>query len=91
MTGMINLADCAKNKTMSLASMDKFKCHKEVHALPMTRGAYSNLLAWDYGEQVDEGNDHDEDGYLVVYGRGTDDEYFSWSPKRAFDEGYTKI
>ena len=87
MTCMINLADCIKNKSMSAAAMDKFKCHKEVHALPMTRGAYNGVRGW----TIPINENPDDDGYLIVYNRGTNDEYVSWSPKHVFDDGYTKI
>jgi hypothetical protein len=32
-----------------------------------------------------------EPGYHVVYNRDTVNEYHSWSPKQAFDEGYLEI
>lgn len=84
---MVNLSDCIKNKSMSSAAMDKFKCHKEVHAIQMTRGAYNNVRGW----IIPINENPDDDGYLIVYNRGASDEYVSWSPKHVFDDGYTKI
>ena len=81
----VNIADCIKNKSMSGVLMDKFKCHKEVHAIPMNRGVYSRARG------LEEPGDPSSDGYLVVYNRGTSDEYVSWSPKHVFDDGYSKI
>lgn len=67
--------------------MKKFRCHKEVHAKPMTRGEYNHYRGWEIPANE---NPHD-DGYLVVYSRGTVDHYESWSPKKQFDEGYTEL
>ena len=83
----VDVEQCIKNKQMKLVLMDKFKCHKEVHALPMTRGVYNKVRGWD--TPFDE--NPDDEGYLVTYNIGTTDEYVSWSPKIIFDEGYTKI
>ena len=30
----------------------------------------------------------EQEGYHVVYSKGSDDHYESWSPKKAFEEGY---
>lgn len=87
MTNSVNIAECIKNKAMSIAEMPKFKCHKEVHAIPMTRGVYSKVRGW----PVPDNENHNNDGYLVVYNRGNDDEYVSWSPKHVFDDGYSKV
>lgn len=83
----VNLKDCVANKCMSHAAMGKFKCHKEIHALPMTRGVYNKVRGWD----IPSDENPDDDGYLTCYNRGTDDEYVSWSPKHVFDDGYSKI
>lgn len=83
----VDLAECIKNRGMKAVDMDKFKCHKEVHALPMTRGAYNKVRGW--GMTPDE--DPADEGYLVTYNVGTSDEYVSWSPKHVFDDGYTKV
>ena len=83
----VDLAECIKNRNMKVVAMDKFKCHKEVHALPMTRGAYNKVRGWD----IPPNEDPADEGYLVTYNVGTSDEYVSWSPKRVFDDGYTKV
>ena len=71
--------------------MQKYKCHKEVHAQPMTRGDYTTYRQRFHSYTDSGGGSPQEDGYHVVYSRGTDDEYESWSPKKQFDEGYTAI
>jgi hypothetical protein len=65
--------------------MKKYKCHKTVHAKPMTKGEYNEIK-----KRNVPGLDSD-DGYLVVYNKDTDDHYESWSPKKQFDEGYDEI
>jgi hypothetical protein len=81
----VNIADCIKNKSMNMVAMPYYKCHKQVHAIPLTRGVYNKVRGWD----IPENEDPDDDGYLVVYNRGTADEYVSWSPKHVFDDGYS--
>ncbi len=61
-----------------------YKCHKQVHAKPMTRGDYNNYKGW----TIPADEDPNDDGYLVVYNRGSNDHYESWSPKHIFDDGY---
>jgi len=67
--------------------------HKIVKRLPMTRLEYNNLRKWELPE--DE-NGADE-GYMVEYLDGGEpnvpgfDGYISWSPKKQFDDGYTKL
>ncbi len=61
-----------------------YKCHKEVHAKPMTRGDYNNYKGW----TIPADEDPTDNGYLVIYNRRTDDHYESWSPKHVFDDGY---
>lgn len=77
-----NIKQVIDDETMPL-----YRCHKEVHATPMKRGAYNELRGW----ELPENENPDDDGYLVVYNRGTDDEYVSWSPKHIFENGYSKI
>jgi hypothetical protein len=67
--------------------MNKYKCHKEVHAKPMTRGAYNQYRGW----SIPNDEEASDDGYLVVYDKDTHDHYESWSPKKQFDKGYTEI
>ena len=61
-----------------MSGLKEYICHKKVHARPMS----SHEFAADSAQDV---NKTDEPGYLVVYKDG----YESWSPKKAFDEGYT--
>lgn len=85
--GMVDLRQLVNNKGMKHALMTEYQCHKKVHAIPMNLGTYNKVRGWNLPD--------DEDaktlGYLVVYNRGTDDEYVSWSPKHIFDDGYTVI
>ncbi len=67
--------------------MTKYKCHKEVHAKPMHKGEYNAYRGW----VIPAGERKDEEGYLVIYNKDTPDHYESWSPKKLFDDGYTKI
>lgn len=70
-----------------LRSMKKYRCHKEIHALPMNRGQYNEYRGWDLPE-----NENPLDpGYLVIYDRGTPDHYESWSPADKLEKGYTEI
>ena len=65
-----------------------FQCTKQVHAEPMPYGEFKLSIrkVRDMG-QIDPM----EPGYHVVYGKGMTNEYHSWSPKQAFDEGYLEI
>ena len=83
----VDLSHCIENRSMSMVAMDKFKYHKEVHALPMTRGVYNKVRGW----KVLPHEDPNDEGYLVTYNIGTTDEYVSWSPKHIFEDGYTKV
>lgn len=87
MSNSVNLKDCIENKSMSSVLMDEYQCHKKVHMLPMNRGVYNKVRGW----TVPENENPNDDGYLVVYNRGTNDEYVSWSPKHIADDGYSKI
>ena len=63
-----------------------YQCHKKVHAKPMTRGEFQ---AWKHNSPSEQPViDDPEPGYLVIYSMNTPDEYESWSPKQAFEEGY---
>lgn len=62
---------------------------KAIKAKPMTRGAYNALRGW----TVPENENHDDEGYLVVYPNSEPnvegyDGYVSWSPKEQFDNVY---
>lgn len=67
--------------------MRKYRCHKEVHAEPMTRGEYNDYRGW----TIPENENPNDNGYLVIYNMGTEDHYESWSPKHVFEDGYAEI
>ncbi len=81
--------------------MPRYKCYKIVHALKLVGAtvqpdgsviiqpadeSYASFLAdAEFGERF-KGTDEDA-GYYVVY----EDGYVSWSPTKAFEEGYTEL
>ncbi len=96
-------------ETHTMAEMPKYKCHKEVHALKISR-----VVDHTQAKEADKttgGIVHPEDtrfapivvdrdwlarfgpaydgdlGYYVVYADG----YKSWSPTKAFEDGYTRL
>ena len=74
-------------------NLDKYKCHKEVLATPMTRIDYNVYRGWD----LPENEDGSDEGYLVEYIDGGQSNhpdhlgYISWSPKNVFERGHTKL
>lgn len=80
------------------AMMPRYKCHKEVYALKIkdikSFGFYAHLVPVEAGYS-DIYVDHDYlskhqpqvGGYYVIYNDG----YKSFSPEKAFEEGYTRI
>jgi len=71
------LADCPDD-------LGVYLCHKVVHARPMKRGEYNRYRGW----QIPADENPEDEGYLVIYGKDTEDHHESWSPKKQFDEGY---
>ena len=69
------------------ASTKRYLCHKEVDATPMKRQDYLNYRGW----ILPSDEDGSDAGYLVIYSKGTKDEYVSWSPAEQFDSGYDLI
>jgi hypothetical protein len=81
--------------------MPKYKCHKEVHALKIkeieflaTPNADATITPAEEGYapfsvSAEWVNKHNPEvgGYYVVY----DDGYSSWSPAKAFEDGYTRV
>lgn len=65
----------------------KYKCHKEVHATPMTRGEYNEYRGW----TVPADEDPSDYGFLVIYNYGTPEKHISWSPKGVFLDGYNLV
>lgn len=64
-----------------------YQCHKQVHARLITKGAYLHC----YNKEPTPSDDISEEGYLVIYSKGTGNEYISWSPKKVFEDGYTEM
>ncbi len=84
------------------AEMPRYKCHKEVHALKISqfRATMSSGMTLYFEDEGFEPIEIPESevnpflelkdsnkGYLVVYADG----YRSWSPTKAFEEGYTRL
>ena len=60
--------------------MKKYICHKKVEARSMSSNEYAIFMG-----KIIEGPDRS--GYIVKY----EDGYISWSPKKAFEEGYIEL
>jgi hypothetical protein len=69
-----------------MSELVEYQCHKKVWAKPMTLGDFKK-----HSHKVDLMGVDDKPGYLVVYGKDTDQEYHSWSPKDVFEEGYSAL
>ena len=69
-----------------MSDLKLYQCHKKVHATPMTLGEFKT-----HSGKKDLAGSPEAAGYLVVYNKGTDLEYHSWSPKDVFEEGYTEL
>ncbi len=80
--------------------MPKYKCHKEVHALRIAAITFGANAEGAHITPVDDGyapfpvteafiekHDPEAGGYYVVYADG----YASYSPAKAFEEGYSRI
>lgn len=63
--------------------MEKFIGIKKIEAEPMTRGDYNDFRGW----AIPKDENPADEGYKVKYS----DNYVSWSPKKAFEEAYSKI
>lgn len=75
------------------AELPRYRCHKEVHALKIARVAGTLLVPadprfapFDVPEGFVERHRPEAGGYYVVYADG----YASFSPGKAFEEGYTR-
>ncbi|AUR86572.1 coil containing protein [Vibrio phage 1.086.O._10N.222.51.F8] len=66
--------------------MQKYISKKVVHAEPMTSGKWQEVRSG-FEKYSDATLEPGIDGYHVVYGTGTDNEYHSWSPKDQFEDG----
>ena len=74
-----------------MSTLKAYKCHKVVHAEPMTLGEWRLYRYGEGNTAFTEIDNSDEEGYHVVYSKGTAREHESWSPKDVFDEGYDDI
>jgi len=100
----VNMEDLKQHvASQAGAQMPRYKCHKEVwalqiatverrpfgnagvqHTLTFKESGYAPLdISLDY---IEKHNPH-QGGYYVVY----DDGYKSFSPAKAFEEGYTRL
>jgi hypothetical protein len=83
-----------------LDAMPRYRCHKEVRALKIEKllpkpdgTAITTILRCEGGFMVKVGaqymlrNNPEPGGYYVVY----EDGYESFSPAKAFEDGYTRI
>jgi hypothetical protein len=69
--------------------MKKYVRVNIVDAEPMLRGDYHAFRGWAPPANANE-NPGDE-GYIIWYRKGKEDEYISWCPKKQFDEVSTAI
>ena len=67
--------------------MNRYQCHKIIHATPMTRGEYNTYRGW----TIPKDENPADDGYLVIYNKDTPEHYESWTPKKQLDEGYSLV
>jgi len=83
--------------------MKHYNLHKRVHAEPISRDEYncmqncmhncvqSRVVPFD-ADPTDEGMQEGmQEGMHVVYNRGTELEWHSWSPRCIFDEDYSEV
>lgn len=69
--------------------MKEYLSRKVVNALPMGSTAWKQHRArLRSGTYSDASLEDGLEGYMVVYARDTDKEYWSWSPKEQFESGY---
>ena len=75
--------------------MKKYKSIKVVSASQSTSTQwmkYRERLNKDIGKGYSDATlEPDLPGYMVCYNNGTENEYWSWSPKDVFEEGYEII
>lgn len=69
-----------------LDQLKTYDYRKQVHARPMTRGAYNLMRGW----TIPADENPLDGGYLVINNHGTPDEHVSWQPAHIFESGYTE-
>lgn len=62
--------------------MKKYVRVNIVDAEPMTRGEYNRFRGW----TIPANENPNDDGFVIYYRKGKEDEYVSWCPKHQFDE-----
>ena len=70
--------------------MEKFKSNKVVHGKKMNSTEWESVRSG-FDRYSDATVKPDQDGYMVCYGKDTDEEYYSWSPKAQFENGNSKM
>lgn len=76
----------------SLVEIPKYTCHKQVRAAKITSFSGLTLILGEIGGKIEKDiNWHTKHkpevgGYFITY----EDGYASYSPAKAFEEGYTK-
>ncbi len=95
------------NDVSTEAEMPKYKCHKEVHALKIKSIVFPHNSGMELhfrdegfaaitiknpeGVRIKQAMrpylEENDLGYLVIY----EDGYRSWSPTKAFEDGYTRL
>lgn len=84
-----------------LSNLTHYQSIKEVDSRPCTNVEYNQLLGQvsatmslaEMGRKYQGARpctDTPEEGYLVVYNLGKDNQFISWSPKKEFEEGYVE-
>jgi hypothetical protein len=69
-----------------MSELKLYQCHKIVHGRPMS------FHEWCRYKGIERDTDVvDAPGFLVVYSKGTPTEYESWSPYKAFVDGYSEM
>jgi hypothetical protein len=53
----------------------------------MTRGDYNAFRGW----TIPANENPNDDGYIIWYRKGKEDEYVSWCPKKQFEEASHEI
>lgn len=69
-----------------MSELKQYQSHKLVWAMPMSLGEFK-----EHSGKKDLVGAPETAGYLVVYQKGAEDEYHSWSPKDVFEAGNTEV
>lgn len=69
-----------------MSELKQYQSHKLVWAMPMSLGEFK-----EHSGKKDLVGAPETAGYLVVYQKGAEDEYHSWSPKDVFEAGNSEV